>query len=118
MPSYLLQIFERVRHSADFMPSKQVHMVLRRELGDDWREKFLEFEEKPFAAASIGQVHRATTKDGKRVAIKIQYPGVAEGIDSDIDNLVSILNLGGIFPKGMFLDTFTTVSLGYRKLSD
>uniref|UniRef100_A0A914C0R5 ABC1 atypical kinase-like domain-containing protein n=1 Tax=Acrobeloides nanus TaxID=290746 RepID=A0A914C0R5_9BILA len=69
-----------------------------------------DFEEKPFAAASIGQVHRAITLDGKKVAIKIQYPGVAEGIDSDIDNLVSVLNLGGIFPKGMFLDTFTTVA--------
>lgn len=56
MPSYLLQIFERVRHSADFMPSRQVHSQMKRELGEQWRELFLDFEERPFAAASIGQV--------------------------------------------------------------
>lgn len=48
--------------------------------------------------------------DGKTLAIKIQYPGVAESIDSDINNLVSILNFGNLFPKGMFLDNFIVVS--------
>lgn len=52
----LLQLFERVRHSADFMPIKQVHRQLRSDFGDGWRSQFLEFEDKPFAAASIGQV--------------------------------------------------------------
>ncbi|TMS36756.1 hypothetical protein L596_003845 [Steinernema carpocapsae] len=110
VPPYLLEIFDRVRHSADFMPMKQVHKQLQKELGDDWRSKFADFDERPFAAASIGQVHKATTLDGRYVAVKIQYPGVAEGIDSDIDNLVTILNVGRLFPKGMFLDNFVKVA--------
>lgn len=110
VPPALLQIFERVRQSADFMPLKQVHRQMRDAFGDDWRDKFQEFEDKPFACASIGQVHKATLKDGRIVAVKVQYPGVAEGIDSDIDNLVSVLSVGGIFPKGMFLDAFVGVA--------
>lgn len=57
MPPYLLQIFERVRQSADFMPISQVYTQLERELGVDWRSKLKAFEDKPFAAASIGQVN-------------------------------------------------------------
>lgn len=106
----LLQIFERVRQSADFMPLKQVHRQMRDAFGDDWRDKFEQFDDKPFACASIGQVHKAILKDGRVVAVKVQYPGVAEGIDSDIDNLVSVLSVGGIFPKGMFLDAFVGVA--------
>jgi aarF domain-containing kinase len=101
---------ERVRAGADFMPFVQVDMQMKRELGNDWRTRFKEFSEKPFAAASIGQVHRAVALDGQRLAIKIQYPGVASGIDADIDNLISILNLGGLLPKGMFLQEFVAVS--------
>lgn len=83
---------------------------MRDAFGDDWRDKFAEFEDKPFACASIGQVHKATLLDGRKVAVKVQYPGVAEGIDSDIDNLVSVLSVGGIFPKGMFLEAFVDVA--------
>ncbi|CAB3402505.1 unnamed protein product [Caenorhabditis bovis] len=110
VPPALLQVFERVRQSADFMPLKQVHKQMREAFGDDWRDKFAEFDEKPFACASIGQVHKGKLHDGREVAIKIQYPGVAEGIDSDIDNLVSVLSVGGIFPKGMYLDSFVKVA--------
>lgn len=78
--------------------------------GSDWRTRFATFEDKPFAAASIGQVHKGVLHDGRKVAVKIQYPGVAEGIDSDIDNLVSVLSVGGLFPKGMFLDAFVKVT--------
>jgi aarF domain-containing kinase len=62
---------------------------------------FEEFDVKPFAAASIGQVHYGKLKNGTEVAVKIQYPGVAQGIDSDIDNLVSVLNIWNVFPDGM-----------------
>uniref|UniRef100_A0A914I621 ABC1 atypical kinase-like domain-containing protein n=2 Tax=Globodera rostochiensis TaxID=31243 RepID=A0A914I621_GLORO len=110
VPSYLSQAFERVRQSADFMPSYQVDRQMSQELGANWQKLFREFDERPFAAASIGQVHKAITLDGVKVAVKVQYPGVAEGIDSDIDNLLSVLNIGGFFPKGMFLDNFATVS--------
>uniref|UniRef100_A0AAF5DFR6 ABC1 domain-containing protein n=1 Tax=Strongyloides stercoralis TaxID=6248 RepID=A0AAF5DFR6_STRER len=112
----LLDIFQRVRDKADFMPVKQVNKVMRKEFGNDWRDLFLEFNEKPFAAASIGQVHKAITKDGKNVAVKIQYPGVKDGIDSDINNLMTILNFGGLFPKGMFLENFVEVARKELKL--
>lgn len=55
---------------------------------------------KPFAAASIGQVHAGTLPDGREVAVKIQYPGVAQGIESDIDNLMMVLKFWDVFPKG------------------
>merc|ERR1712157_99699 len=87
VPAYITKIFDRVRDSADFMPFKQVESVLVKELGKDWRKKFSEFEEKPFAAASIGQVHRAVTLDGKEIAVKVQYPGIADSIDSDFANV-------------------------------
>lgn len=56
VPRYLLQVFERVRQNADFMPSRQVFAQMRQELGANWRDRFSDFDEKPFAAASIGQV--------------------------------------------------------------
>ncbi|KAH9584554.1 putative aarF domain-containing protein kinase 4, variant 3 [Schistosoma haematobium] len=98
------KIFERVRQAADFMPAKQMRKVLTSELGENWTEHVNDFEEKPFAAASIGQVHRATLKDGRIVAIKIQYPGIADSIDADINNLTSLLNRFNIFPRGLFAD--------------
>eukprot|EP00064_Thunnus_orientalis_P013467 superscaffoldBa00002196_g13506 len=87
----LQKIFERVRQSADFMPTWQMNKVLEQELGPGWREKLSSFEDKPFAAASIGQVHHGVLKDGREIAMKIQYPGVAESIHSDINNLMSLL---------------------------
>ncbi|XP_065208683.1 atypical kinase COQ8B, mitochondrial [Planococcus citri] len=104
------KLFERVRQSADFMPTWQVENVMRKELGDDWKSKFASFEVKPFAAASIGQVHAGTLPDGRDVAIKIQYPGVAQGIESDIDNLMSVLKVWNIFPQGMFIDNLVDVA--------
>ncbi|RZC41767.1 aarF domain-containing protein kinase 4, partial [Asbolus verrucosus] len=106
----LAKALERVRKSADFMPNWQVEQVMTLELGSDWRDKFVEFEEKPFAAASIGQVHWGRIKDGREVAIKIQYPGVARGIESDIDNLGGIMKLWNVFPKGMFLENLMKVA--------
>lgn len=106
----LAKALERVRKSADFMPDWQVDRVLSKELGAEWQTKMNEFQRRPFAAASIGQVHLAKTKDGQPVAIKIQYPGVAESINSDIDNLTGIMNLWEIFPKGMFLENLMTVA--------
>uniref|UniRef100_A0AC35GDY7 ABC1 atypical kinase-like domain-containing protein n=1 Tax=Panagrolaimus sp. PS1159 TaxID=55785 RepID=A0AC35GDY7_9BILA len=110
VPKYLLDIFERVRQNADYMPLRQLNKQMSNELGPNWREKFSHFEDRPFAAASIGQVHRARALDGREIVVKIQYPGVAEGIDSDIDNLVSIMNIGGLFPDQMFLGNFVKVA--------
>lgn len=106
----LIKAFDRVRQAADYMPDWQVQKVLCAELGDDWRSKMATFESKPFAAASIGQVHRATLHDGTEIALKIQYPGVAKSIESDIDNLVSMLKVWDIFPPGMFIDNIVKVA--------
>ncbi|XP_056637861.1 atypical kinase COQ8B, mitochondrial [Diorhabda sublineata] len=106
----LAKALERVRKSADFMPDWQLEQIMVAELGPNWRKKFSNFEDTPFAAASIGQVHQATLKDGTEVAIKIQYPGVAKGIESDIDNLGAIMKMWNVFPKGMFLDNLMVVA--------
>uniref|UniRef100_A0A8C9ZXY7 Coenzyme Q8B n=1 Tax=Sander lucioperca TaxID=283035 RepID=A0A8C9ZXY7_SANLU len=100
----LQRIFERVRQSADFMPAWQMNKVLVEELGPGWREKLSSFEDKPFAAASIGQVHHGVLKDGREIAMKIQYPGVAESIHSDINNLMSVLKMSVVLPGGLFAD--------------
>ncbi|XP_029922094.1 atypical kinase COQ8B, mitochondrial [Myripristis murdjan] len=101
----LQKIFERVRQSADFMPIWQMNKVLDEELGAKWREKLSSFEDKPFAAASIGQVHHGVLKDGREIAMKIQYPGVAESIHSDINNLMSVLKMSVVLPEGLFADS-------------
>uniref|UniRef100_A0A8C7SUZ9 NUMB like endocytic adaptor protein n=1 Tax=Oncorhynchus mykiss TaxID=8022 RepID=A0A8C7SUZ9_ONCMY len=101
----LQKIFERVRQSADFMPAWQMNKVLEEELGAGWREKLSSFAEKPFAAASIGQVHHGMLQDGREVAMKIQYPGVVESIHSDINNLMSVLKMSIVLPDGLFADS-------------
>ncbi|XP_040207267.1 atypical kinase COQ8A, mitochondrial [Rana temporaria] len=100
----LQKVFERVRQSADFMPSKQVMKTLNADLGPNWRDKLESFEERPFAAASIGQVHLARLKDGREVAMKIQYPGVAQSIHSDVNNLMTVLHMSNALPEGLFPD--------------
>uniref|UniRef100_A0A3P8VGV1 Atypical kinase COQ8A, mitochondrial n=1 Tax=Cynoglossus semilaevis TaxID=244447 RepID=A0A3P8VGV1_CYNSE len=98
----LAKVFERVRQSADFMPTKQMMRVISSDLGPDWRERLQDFEEKPFAAASIGQVHLGRLKDGREVAMKIQYPGVAKSINSDVNNIMAVLSLSNALPEGLF----------------
>uniref|UniRef100_A0A8C5S4K8 Atypical kinase COQ8A, mitochondrial n=1 Tax=Laticauda laticaudata TaxID=8630 RepID=A0A8C5S4K8_LATLA len=98
----LQKIFERVRQSADFMPLKQMIKTLNNDLGPNWRDKLESFEERPFAAASIGQVHLARLKNGKEVAMKIQYPGVAHSINSDVSNLMTVLSMSNVLPEGLF----------------
>ena len=75
------------------MPFKRLEKLLREELGEKPSDVFAEFEEEAFAAASIGQVHRAVTHDGKAVAVKVQYPGVAEAVETDLRNLSLLLPL-------------------------
>lgn len=106
----LVKAFDRVRQAADYMPDWQVEKVMKGEFGSDWKSKFERFDDKPFAAASIGQVHRAVLHDGTEVAVKIQYPGVAKSIESDIDNLVGMLKVWDVFPAGIFIDNVVKVS--------
>jgi predicted unusual protein kinase regulating ubiquinone biosynthesis (AarF/ABC1/UbiB family) len=80
------------------MPPAQLRGVLREEWGSGWEGRFRVFDFEPIAAASIGQVHTATAADGRELALKIQYPGVARSIDSDIDNLATALRMAKILP--------------------
>lgn len=83
----------------------QQNQVLAANLGADWRDLFVEFEEVPMAAASIGQVHAARMKEsGMPVAVKIQYPGVADSISSDLSNLAVLLTASRLLPKGLYLE--------------
>ncbi|KAH8859053.1 Atypical kinase COQ8B, mitochondrial [Schistosoma japonicum] len=86
------KIFERVRQAADFMPAKQMRKVLTSELGEKWAEYVSDFEEKPV------------------VAIKIQYPGIADSIDADINNLTSLIIRFNIFPPGLFAEKAVEVA--------
>ena len=99
LPPELAAILARLRSDADAMPQRQVQAVLTANWGAQWLQRFEEFSFTPIAAASIGQVHRAITKDGRDLAIKIQYPGVRKSISSDVNNVASLLRLTGLIPK-------------------
>ena len=101
LPGELTAIFARMRDDARHMPPKQLQTVLNAEWGPGWYSRFARFDVRPFAAASIGQVHRAVTRDGHDLAIKVQYPGVRASIDSDMDNVATLLRLPGLLPRGM-----------------
>ena len=77
----------KLQESAPPLPTRVVHKVLAKELGEDWRDNFASFEDLPTASASIGQVHKAQWKDGRTVAVKIQYPGAAEALISDLNQI-------------------------------
>lgn len=98
LPAELSAILARLRDRAHHMPPAQLQKVLASHWGPDWRRRFAHFGALPVAAASIGQVHRARTHDGRELAIKVQYPGVADSIDADIDNVATLLRLSGLLP--------------------
>ena len=105
LPGPINDVLQRVQDSADYMPPSQRNKVLASNLGADWRDLFSSFDEIPIAAASIGQVHSGVLKfNSMPVAIKIQYPGVADSIDSDLNNLSILLNASRLLPKGLYLD--------------
>ncbi|GEQ70696.1 hypothetical protein JCM33374_g4375 [Metschnikowia sp. JCM 33374] len=105
LPAEIQQVLLRVQNSAHYMPPAQLERVMAKELGSEWRKRhFASFQDVPFAAASIGQVHDAVTEDLTSVVVKVQYPGVADSIDSDLNNLLLILTASSILPPGLFLD--------------
>lgn len=105
LPETVREILQRVQDKANYMPAYQRDQVLVANLGPKWRELFESFEETPMAAASIGQVHAAVMKDtGQPVAVKIQYPGVAKSIDSDLNNISILLSASRLLPRGLYLD--------------
>ncbi|WP_327671534.1 MULTISPECIES: AarF/ABC1/UbiB kinase family protein [unclassified Streptomyces] len=98
----------KLQEAAPPMPTRTVHAVLDERLGEQWRELFLEFEDKPSAAASIGQVHRAVWHDGREVAVKVQYPGAGEALLSDLGQLSRFARLLGPLIPGMDIKPLIT----------
>lgn len=108
LPAELTAILARMRDDAQHMPPKQLQTVLNAEWGEGWYGRFARFDVRPFAAASIGQVHRAVTRDGRDLAIKVQYPGVRTSIDSDVDNVATLLRMPGLMPRNMDIGPLLT----------
>ncbi len=95
------EIMATLRDRAEPMPMSQLTAALEAEWGRDWNKQFRRFDFQPMAAASIGQVHRAETRDGRQLALKVQFPGIRESIDSDVANLGFLARTMGMAPKGM-----------------
>ncbi|MEU4087892.1 ABC1 kinase family protein [Streptomyces aureus] len=98
----------KLQDAAPPMPTQTVHSVLEERLGADWAELFVEFDDKPSAAASIGQVHRAVWHDGREVAVKVQYPGAGEALLSDLTQLSRFARLLGPLIPGMDIKPLIT----------
>lgn len=116
LPPELADIMARLRSDAEPMPDRQLEAVLVAEWGADWKAGLTAFDSTPIAAASIGQVHRARGPDGRDLAIKVQYPGIARSIDSDVDNVATLLRLSGLLPRG--LDVAPLLIEAKRQLHD
>ncbi|MFH4801404.1 AarF/ABC1/UbiB kinase family protein [Vibrio diabolicus] len=97
----LADILSRLRSNADPMPAKQLNGVMESSLGTSWKAEFLSFNFKPIACASIGQVHQAYSDAGDNLAVKVQYPGIRKSIDSDVDNVGTLLKVVGLIPESV-----------------
>ena len=101
LPPELGEILSRLRADARPMPMSQLIGVLNEHWGEGWEQHFTKFSFTPLAAASIGQVHSAQDQRGRRLAIKVQYPGVRQSISSDVDNVASLLRISGLLPESL-----------------
>ena len=101
LPEELAVILGRLRDDADPMPKDQLIATLNQSWGEKWQDDLLYFSFAPIAAASIGQVHKVVTMDGRMLAVKVQYPGVKKSIDSDVDNVATLIRLTGLVPKSL-----------------
>jgi hypothetical protein len=101
LPPHFAELLGGLRDSAHHMPATQLVEVLTREYGSGWDKRFKRLSFEPIAAASIGQVHRAQTHEGRVLALKIQYPGVRQSIDSDVANLGLLARTPGLVPAAI-----------------
>ncbi|WLD57848.1 AarF/ABC1/UbiB kinase family protein [Salinispirillum sp. LH 10-3-1] len=108
LPPELAELLGRLRSQADAMPLHQLSPILVNAWGADWQAHFRRFDQRPMAAASIGQVHYAERLDGTPLAIKVQYPGVKQSIDSDVDNLATLLRVTRLLPDSIELAPLLT----------
>lgn len=104
LPPEFTTVLARLRQDAHFMPLGQLADLLDANWGTGWESRFDYFSFTPMVAASIGQVHEARLKDGRHLAIKAQYPGVARSIDSDVDNVAALLRLLPLLPAEARID--------------
>ncbi len=91
----------KLQDAAPPMPAETVHKCLAEALGDDWRDRFTEFNDKPAAAASIGQVHKAVWHDGRDVAVKIQYPGAGKALMGDLNQVSRMARMFASMSPGL-----------------
>lgn len=105
LPAELAVILARLRADARPMPVSQVVTVMQEAFGQGWEDQFKRFSFTPMAAASIGQVHKAITPGDRQLALKIQYPGISQSIDSDVDNVATLLNVSRLVPNGLDLQS-------------
>jgi len=105
LPPELAAILARLRADARPMPMSEVVTIMQASFGKDWENRFKRFSFRPMAAASIGQVHAATTHCGRQLALKIQYPGISQSIDSDVDNVATLLHISRLVPNGLDLQS-------------
>ncbi|KAJ2851123.1 hypothetical protein IWW36_001374 [Coemansia brasiliensis] len=117
MSPEIAQVLQRVQNSANYVPMPQLEKAMKSDIGPNWRSGFASFNDEPFAAASIGQVHEARLNEElqeqlgfSKVAVKVQYPGVANSIDSDLNNMQSLLVMSKLLPRGMYLDNTIRVA--------
>ena len=108
IPAEFRNALSMLRSQGYAMPDSQLRRVLGREYGRGWEERFARFDMEPAAAASIGQIHRARTHGGRELALKVQFPGVARSVDSDVNNLASLLRRLAFLPVTVDIDAIAT----------
>jgi predicted unusual protein kinase regulating ubiquinone biosynthesis (AarF/ABC1/UbiB family) len=116
VPEEFRRALDILRAQGYAMPDSQLRRALGRELGKGWQERFARFDMEPVAAASIGQIHRARKVGGRELALKIQYPGVARSVDSDVDNLASLLRRLDFLPLQLDVPALTAEAKRQLKL--
>jgi predicted unusual protein kinase regulating ubiquinone biosynthesis (AarF/ABC1/UbiB family) len=104
LPAEFSEVLKSLREGAHHMPMVQLANVLEESWGEGWEADFKRFHTTPGAAASIGQVHEAVLKDGRHIAVKIQYPGVRRSIDSDVANVATLFRLFRLLPEDIDID--------------
>ena len=91
----------KLQDAAPPMPAVTVHQVMAHGLGRQWRRRFQSFDDVPAASASIGQVHKGVWSDGREVAVKVQYPGAADALTADLDQMSRLARMFGSLAPGM-----------------
>ncbi|CAE7182653.1 unnamed protein product [Rhizoctonia solani] len=113
LPEQIERVLRQVQNNAHYMPNSQLEQVLSAEFGPNWNEKFSHFDPIPIASASIGQVHKATIPPNETpIALKVQFPNIAESIYSDLANVSTLLTASALLPRGLYLDRTLSVMKG------